>query len=295
MKDRPRSPTRSSARAARRARRETGRRSRGRGGRGHPRPSYAERAVDRVGGQSTRRRAGRRGWTRLLRPDRRRRHRDGVLRPVRAGPSAGQPHALQPATPSTIFVTDDVDRAWDRSARTCWTTRPRTWRAPQGNTASLSYGKAVDELRAEEQCAPRVTVDEVVDSGPSDRLPWLHPLCGGVRRDRLCPTWPLTDEYRPHGSPAWRRRPTGPQCPRRSRNVQSPMRREDRRTRAPCGCRGVERHGGHRTQERESWAAHTGRCTTTSGPAPSPHSRVEAATAPAVAPVAAVQRRRRSA
>ena len=86
-----------------------------------------------------------------------------------------------PDTPSTIFVADDIDRAWDELGSYLLhdATTYAAWN-PQGNTASLSYGKTVDELRAENGAHRVWTVDEAVDWVRQNGYLGLHPLCGGV-------------------------------------------------------------------------------------------------------------------
>ena len=104
-----------------------------------------------------------------------------------------------PATPSTIFVADDVDRAWDELGSYLLhdATTYAAWN-PQGNTASLSYGKTVDELRAENGAHRVWTVDEAVDWVRQNGYLGLHPLCGGVPPEIA---WPylrrVTDEVVP--------------------------------------------------------------------------------------------------
>ena len=186
-------------RAARHARRETGRRSRGRGGQGHPRPWCAERAVDHVGGRRPRRR-GRQAqygldfFAQTDGDDPATAYYDEC---EKQGHPPGNLMLPSPATPSTIFVTDDVDRAW--GARLVPPARRHHVRGvePAGRHRELVVRQ--DRRRARrERCAPRVDRRRSGRLGSSERLPRLAPA---VRRRPARIAWPylrrVTDEVLP--------------------------------------------------------------------------------------------------
>ena len=86
-----------------------------------------------------------------------------------------------PDTPTTIFVADDLDRAWEELGPYLLhdATTYAAWN-PQGNTASLSYGTTVEELRAENGAHRVMTVDDAIAHVRRYGLVGLHPLCGGL-------------------------------------------------------------------------------------------------------------------
>jgi alkanesulfonate monooxygenase SsuD/methylene tetrahydromethanopterin reductase-like flavin-dependent oxidoreductase (luciferase family) len=95
-----------------------------------------------------------------------------------------EPGALllpDPAEPLTVFVADDVDRAWDEvgpyllhDAR-----EYASWN-PDNEVASISRGTTVDELRAEQGAHRVMTVEQAVEHVRTKGILPLHPLCGGL-------------------------------------------------------------------------------------------------------------------
>lgn len=86
-----------------------------------------------------------------------------------------------PDLPVSVFVADDVDRAWEelgphllRSA-----TEYAAWNGGSTSTASLSTSTTVEELRVEGGAYRVVTVEEAVEMASSGALT-LHPMCGGI-------------------------------------------------------------------------------------------------------------------
>jgi len=86
-----------------------------------------------------------------------------------------------PDVPATMFVADDVDRAWaelgpyllhDAVTYAAWNDNERT--------ASLSFAKTEDALRAEEGAHRVVSVDDAVAHIRNLGYLPLHPLCGGL-------------------------------------------------------------------------------------------------------------------
>jgi alkanesulfonate monooxygenase SsuD/methylene tetrahydromethanopterin reductase-like flavin-dependent oxidoreductase (luciferase family) len=83
---------------------------------------------------------------------------------------------------TTVFVADDLDRAWeeigpyllhDAMMYGAWNPRDTT-------LSSMSYATTVDALRTEKGAHQILTVDEAVELMRHDRVINLHPLCGGI-------------------------------------------------------------------------------------------------------------------
>src|SRR4051812_4089551 len=100
---------------------------------------------------------------------------------LRHGREPGNIMLPDPSMPATMFVADDVDRGWDEVGPYLLhdATTYAAWN-PQGNTASLSYGTTVDELRAENGAHRVVDVATATDWVRSHGMLPLHPLCGGL-------------------------------------------------------------------------------------------------------------------
>jgi alkanesulfonate monooxygenase SsuD/methylene tetrahydromethanopterin reductase-like flavin-dependent oxidoreductase (luciferase family) len=100
---------------------------------------------------------------------------------ARLGRTPGNITLPSPDTPTTIFVADDLDRAWEELGPYLLhdATTYAAWN-PQGNTASLSYGTTVEELRAENGAHRVMTVDDAISHVRRYGLVGLHPLCGGL-------------------------------------------------------------------------------------------------------------------
>lgn len=87
-----------------------------------------------------------------------------------------------PGTPTTVFVADDVDRAWDEVGPYLMhdVRMYGEWNVDKDNIASLSQARTIDALR-EERGAHRIySVDEAVDIVKEGGMLMLHPLCGGL-------------------------------------------------------------------------------------------------------------------
>jgi hypothetical protein len=86
-----------------------------------------------------------------------------------------------PGSPTTVFVADDVDQAWDELGEYLLhdAVAYARWHN-YGYTVSLSKGKTIDELRAENGSHRIYTVDQAVDEIRRNGLLSLHPLCGGL-------------------------------------------------------------------------------------------------------------------
>ncbi len=84
--------------------------------------------------------------------------------------------------PTSLFVADDVDRAWDElgpylmhDARSYGALN-----AGGAATASVSFAGSIEELRAEKRSHRVVTVDEAISLARSGLPLPLHPLVGGL-------------------------------------------------------------------------------------------------------------------
>jgi alkanesulfonate monooxygenase SsuD/methylene tetrahydromethanopterin reductase-like flavin-dependent oxidoreductase (luciferase family) len=87
-----------------------------------------------------------------------------------------------PDVPTTVFVADDVDRAWDElgpylmhDVRSYASINSR-----DTNSVSISFAETVDELRAEDRSHRIVTVEEAVSMVRSGTFLQLQPLVGGL-------------------------------------------------------------------------------------------------------------------
>lgn len=94
-----------------------------------------------------------------------------------------------PGTPTTVFVADDIDEAWDvlgphllHDAVTAASYRPH-----DDSVASITRADSVAALRAEGGPYRIFTPDEATEFVRSGRLLPLHPLCGGVAPDIAWP------------------------------------------------------------------------------------------------------------
>jgi alkanesulfonate monooxygenase SsuD/methylene tetrahydromethanopterin reductase-like flavin-dependent oxidoreductase (luciferase family) len=100
---------------------------------------------------------------------------------ARLGRTPGSITLPSPDSPTTVFVADELDRAWEELGPYLLhdATTYAAWN-PQGNTASLSYGTTVEELRAENGAHRVMTVDDAIEHVRRYGLIGLHPLCGGL-------------------------------------------------------------------------------------------------------------------
>jgi alkanesulfonate monooxygenase SsuD/methylene tetrahydromethanopterin reductase-like flavin-dependent oxidoreductase (luciferase family) len=87
--------------------------------------------------------------------------------------------------PTTLFVADDVDRAWDElgpylmhDAASYAAMNP-----DDSRTTSLSFAASADDLRAEGRSHQIVSVDEAITLAKSGLVLPLHPLVGGLPPD----------------------------------------------------------------------------------------------------------------
>jgi alkanesulfonate monooxygenase SsuD/methylene tetrahydromethanopterin reductase-like flavin-dependent oxidoreductase (luciferase family) len=103
-----------------------------------------------------------------------------------------EPGAIQfpvPGAPTTVFVADDIDEAWDvlgphllHDAVTAASYRPH-----DGSVASITRADSVAALRAEGGPYRIFTSDEATEYVRGGRPLPLHPLCGGVPADVAWP------------------------------------------------------------------------------------------------------------
>lgn len=94
--------------------------------------------------------------------------------------------------PTTVFVADDVDEAWDtlgpfllHDAMTA-----ASYRLHDDTVASITRAHSVAALRAENGPYRVLTCDEATDYVRSGKPLPLHPLCGGLPPDRA---WPFLE------------------------------------------------------------------------------------------------------
>ena len=85
-------------------------------------------------------------------------------------------------TASTIFVADDVDRAWDELGPYLMhdVTAYASWNEGNHDTASLSFVSTAEELRAENRSHRILGIEEAVDFVRAGMPLTLHPLIGGL-------------------------------------------------------------------------------------------------------------------
>jgi alkanesulfonate monooxygenase SsuD/methylene tetrahydromethanopterin reductase-like flavin-dependent oxidoreductase (luciferase family) len=83
---------------------------------------------------------------------------------------------------TTVFVADDLDRAWEEIGPFLLHDAMMygAWNPRDTSLSSMSYSTTVDELRAERGAHRIFTVDEAVELMQRDRVISLHPLCGGI-------------------------------------------------------------------------------------------------------------------
>jgi alkanesulfonate monooxygenase SsuD/methylene tetrahydromethanopterin reductase-like flavin-dependent oxidoreductase (luciferase family) len=85
-------------------------------------------------------------------------------------------------SPSTVFVADDLDRAWDELGPYLMhdVLSYAEWNEGNTDTASLSFVQTADELREENRSHRILTVDEAVEFVRAGAPLPLHPLIGGT-------------------------------------------------------------------------------------------------------------------
>jgi alkanesulfonate monooxygenase SsuD/methylene tetrahydromethanopterin reductase-like flavin-dependent oxidoreductase (luciferase family) len=85
-------------------------------------------------------------------------------------------------SPTTTFVADDVDQAWDEigSYMLHDAKMYAAWNPGDETTASISHAKTVDELRATSTAHKIYSTDEAVELVRHGGMLMLMPLCGGL-------------------------------------------------------------------------------------------------------------------
>jgi alkanesulfonate monooxygenase SsuD/methylene tetrahydromethanopterin reductase-like flavin-dependent oxidoreductase (luciferase family) len=118
---------------------------------------------------------------------------------ARHGRVPGRLQQPRPGFPTTVFVADDVDRAWEEIGP--YLLHDAVSYADghhDPNIVSLSIAKTIDELRSENGSHRIYTVTQAVDAIARDGNLSLHPLCGGMPPDIA---WPylrrVVDEVMP--------------------------------------------------------------------------------------------------
>ena len=93
------------------------------------------------------------------------------------------------AAPTTVFVADDVDRAWDELGRYLLhdAMTAAAYRHGDDTVASISRARSVEELRAVPGPYRIFTVDEAAAYVRGGRGLQLLPLCGGLPPDLAWP------------------------------------------------------------------------------------------------------------
>jgi alkanesulfonate monooxygenase SsuD/methylene tetrahydromethanopterin reductase-like flavin-dependent oxidoreductase (luciferase family) len=87
-----------------------------------------------------------------------------------------------PDEPLTMFVSDDLDKAWEELGPYLMhdVRSYASWNPGDLETASLSHAETAEELRAEGRSHVIVTVDEAVERIEGGSMLALHPLIGGL-------------------------------------------------------------------------------------------------------------------
>lgn len=87
--------------------------------------------------------------------------------------------------PTTTFVAEDVDKAWDELGKYIMqdVLMYGKWNAKNPKSASISFAQTVDEVRAENKTHRIMTVDEAVAHVKSGSPLSLLPLAGGLPAD----------------------------------------------------------------------------------------------------------------
>ena len=98
------------------------------------------------------------------------------------GHEPGQAMLAAPGTPTTVFVAEDVDRAWDEIGPHMLhdISMYGDWNVDKTHIASLSAARTVAELREEHGSYRIYSVGEAVEIVKGGGLLLLQPLCGGL-------------------------------------------------------------------------------------------------------------------
>lgn len=99
----------------------------------------------------------------------------------RLGKAPGRVTLPVPGSPTTVFVADDVDEAWDEIGQYLLhdAVTYAEWH-DYGYTVSLSTSRSVEDLRAEQGAHRVYTVEQAVEEIRRNGFLSLHPLCGGL-------------------------------------------------------------------------------------------------------------------
>ncbi|HEY7050686.1 MAG TPA: LLM class flavin-dependent oxidoreductase [Mycobacterium sp.] len=105
------------------------------------------------------------------------------------GHEPGMTQFPDPTAPTTVFVADDVDRAWDELGGYLLhdAVTAAAYRHGDNSVASISRAESVDELRAAPGPYRIFTADEAADHVRGGRPLPLLPLCGGLPPDLAWP------------------------------------------------------------------------------------------------------------
>jgi alkanesulfonate monooxygenase SsuD/methylene tetrahydromethanopterin reductase-like flavin-dependent oxidoreductase (luciferase family) len=85
-------------------------------------------------------------------------------------------------SPTTVFVADDLDRAWEELGQYLMhdVRSYASWNEGDHHTASLSFVDSAEELRAERRSHRILSIDEAVSMVRGGAPLQLHPLIGGL-------------------------------------------------------------------------------------------------------------------
>ena len=100
----------------------------------------------------------------------------------RAGHEPGMCLLPSADSPSTVFVADDVDRAWEELGPYLMhdVLSYAEWNEGNSDTASLSFVSTAEELRDEDRSHRILSVDEAIEFVRAGAPLALHPLVGGL-------------------------------------------------------------------------------------------------------------------
>jgi len=101
---------------------------------------------------------------------------------IREGNPAGMTMGPEEGAPTTIFVTEDLDKAWEKYGPYMLhdATEYRKWMGEHNNSASLSHATTITELREEKGPYRIVTPNEAISLISQYHRLSLQPLCGGM-------------------------------------------------------------------------------------------------------------------
>lgn len=101
----------------------------------------------------------------------------------------GMSQLPSPDHPATVFVADDVDKAWDEVGEYILhdVKMYGDWNPGDETTASISHAQTVDELRATSLAHRIYSTDEAIEVVRGGTPLMLMPLCGGLPPDIAWP------------------------------------------------------------------------------------------------------------